>query len=137
MLYILDTNVLTAYRYGDPAVTERVLATPADQMAIAVTTIEEGLNGWYPLLRKQTDTELADVYLQIAQTVELAAQFRILRFDVAAIARYRELQEAKLNIGKMDTRIAAIALVNNATVVTRNLRDFGRVPGLVCENWQR
>jgi len=137
MLYVLDTNVLTAYRYGNPTVIGRILATPADQIAITVTTIEEGLNGWYSLLcRKQTDAELADVHSQIAQTVEIAAQFRILRFDVAAIARYRELQSAKLNIGKMDTRIAAIALVNNATVVSRNLRDFGRISGLLCEDWQ-
>ena len=41
----------------------------------------------------------------------------------------------KLNIGKMDLRIAAIALEEDATVITRNLRDFQRVPGLKCENW--
>ncbi|MBC8142916.1 MAG: hypothetical protein H7Y38_15945 [Armatimonadetes bacterium] len=72
MIYLLDTNALTALRHGNPAVAGRVLATSADQLAISVITVEEELNGWYPLLRrKQSDAELADVYSRIAQTVEL------------------------------------------------------------------
>lgn len=56
-------------------------------------------------------------------------------FSEAAIRRYNALLAMMLNIGKMDLRIAAIALEENAVVITRNLRDFGRVPGLACENW--
>ena len=56
-------------------------------------------------------------------------------FSEPAIIRYNALLALKLNVGKMDLRIAAIALEANATVITRNLRDFERVPGLACENW--
>lgn len=38
-------------------------------------------------------------------------------------------------IGTMDLKIAAIALANDATLLSRNLRDFGKVPGLRVEDW--
>jgi tRNA(fMet)-specific endonuclease VapC len=49
--------------------------------------------------------------------------------------RFQLLVGQKLNVGGMDLRIAAIALENGAAVVSRNLRDFGRVPGLIVEDW--
>jgi type 1 glutamine amidotransferase len=41
----------------------------------------------------------------------------------------------RLNVGMMDLRLGAIALENNLTVVTRNGRDFARVPGVQTEDW--
>ncbi|WP_395092089.1 hypothetical protein [Armatimonas sp.] len=35
----------------------------------------------------------------------------------------------------MDLKIASIALSNQATLLTRNLRDYSKVPGLRCEDW--
>ena len=69
----------------------------------------------------------------IRALVSLQAQF--LSFPVPAIHRFNALVKLKLNVGKMDLRIAAIALEHGATVVTRNVRDFGRVPNLTIEDW--
>jgi tRNA(fMet)-specific endonuclease VapC len=40
-----------------------------------------------------------------------------------------------LGVGTLDLKIAAMALTNGLTVLTRNRRDFGRVPGMVIEDW--
>ena len=136
MLYLLDTDTLSRFRLGNAAISERLLAIPQEQIAVSVITVEEQLTGWYNQLRQpQTDARLAEVYNRIARTVELLSQFRVLTFDEPAIARYRELQKLKLNIGKMDLRIGAIALTNAATVVTSNTRDFSRIPDLGMEDW--
>jgi len=62
-------------------------------------------------------------------------QFPVLSFTEPAIQRFEQLLTLKLNVGKMDLRIAAITLEHGAVVVTRNQRDFARVPGLVIEDW--
>jgi tRNA(fMet)-specific endonuclease VapC len=41
----------------------------------------------------------------------------------------------KIRIGTMDLRIAAIALTHGATLLSRNLVDFKRVPELEVEDW--
>lgn len=87
------------------------------------------------LRQSKSDVHLAYTYQRLTDSVRSLSGFHILTFSEPAIARYNELLAMKLNVGKMDLRIAAIALEEGATVVTRNLRDFQRVPELVCENW--
>jgi len=72
--------------------------------------------------------------LSLIDNVRTFSDMHLVTFSEAAIHRYRALLAMKLNVGGMDLRIAAIALEENATVVTRNPRDFGRVPYLKCEN---
>lgn len=62
-------------------------------------------------------------------------RWRILPYTESAIARVAGLKALRLNVRLMDLRIAAVALENQAVVVTRNRRDFGRVPGLGVEDW--
>jgi tRNA(fMet)-specific endonuclease VapC len=59
------------------------------------------------------------------------------REDAAAYARLRSaLEKRGQGIGPLDTLIAAQALRLGATIVTHNVREFSRVPGLRCEDWQ-
>ena len=108
---------------------------PAD-LAITVISVEEQLSGWYTALRQaRRPDDLARLYQRLAVTVPFLAQWTILTFTIAAISRSQQLIGSKLNVKKMDLRIAAIVLEHGGTLVTRNTRDFSRVPGLTLEDW--
>jgi tRNA(fMet)-specific endonuclease VapC len=63
---------------------------------------------------------------------------RILFFDQAALGVFHQLTPQLIRrIGPRDSRIAAIALANQATLLSANLRDFQQVPGLQVEDWLR
>ena len=136
MTFILDSDTLTLYRQARRQLVVRVSAQPSHLIVTTVITVEEQLTGWQALLRQSKgDAYLAFTYQRLTDSVRSLSGFHIITFSEATIARYNTLLAMKLNVGKMDLRIAAIALEEGATVVTRNLRDFERVPGLLCENW--
>jgi tRNA(fMet)-specific endonuclease VapC len=58
-----------------------------------------------------------------------------LAFDEAAALVFQRLQRARLRIGAMDLKIAAIVVSGDATLLSRNLTDFRQVPGLPVEDW--
>ena len=66
--------------------------------------------------------------------------YRSLPFDDAAaelagLLRAQFADQGK-PIGPYDLQIAAIALANNCTLVTHNVREFSRVPNLLIEDWE-
>ncbi len=67
------------------------------------------------------------------------APLELLPFDADAMHAYgplrAELQRRGQPIGALDMLIAAHALALGATLVTNNLDEFRRVPGLECDNW--
>ena len=131
-MLILDSNTISYYFRGDPQVVPRLQAlSPADIGVPAIVEYELR----YGLLR--LPPEAANPRL-----VALAALLRpmqILPFDsecAAHAARIRaELEAAGSPIGPHDTLIAATALRYQATLVTRNVREFSRVQGLQWLNW--
>ena len=135
-LFVLDTDLLTLYYRGDPVVVRRVDGQPTASLAISVMTVDEQLTGWYALTRRaRQPKEIAQAYANLAEAVVRLAKWRILPYTESAIARVVQLKVLRLNVGLMDLRIAAIALENGAVVVTRNRRDFSRVPSLSVEDW--
>lgn len=135
-LYVLDSDILTLYRHGHPLVDQRIEATAEPDLAITVMSVEEQLSGWYTSLRQAIQPpDLARAYLELADSTQFLGGWKILSFTEPAIARYDQLVTLKLNVRKMDLRIAAITLEHGGILVTRNLRDFRRVPNLVVEDW--
>ena len=135
-LHILDTDIASLFREGHPEVTRRVLAHPPSELAVTVITVEEMLAGWFQKLRqKNTPERLEAIYGQMTRTVVYLGRFNVLSYTVATHTRYLQLDAMKLNVRPFDLRIAAMAVEANGTIVTRNRRDFERVPGLIVEDW--
>ena len=137
-LFVLDTDHLTLYYRGDPIVVQRIDSRLPTELAISVLTVDEQLTGWYTLTRQaRQPEEVARAYAHLGEAVMRLGRWRILLYTETAIARVAQLKALRLNVRLMDLRIAAVAMENQAVVVTRNRRDFGRVPGLSVEDWSR
>ncbi len=133
-LFVLDTDILTLYYRGNAAVVRLVDSTPEPDLAISIITVDEQLTGWYTLTRRaRQPAQVARAYLQLGEAVVRLGRWRIIPYTESAIARVAYLKSLRLNVRLMDLRIAAIALENGAADMTRNRRDFDRIPGLTVE----
>jgi tRNA(fMet)-specific endonuclease VapC len=113
-------------------------ATPADQLAVTIITIEEQLRAWYTQVRRARDRDqLARAYRGLFEVAETSKYIRVLPFTSSAVERYLDLRSQLPRLGKMDLSIAAIALEYDGIVVTRNRRDFEQVPHLQLEDWSQ
>src|SRR5262245_34636107 len=106
-LYVFDTDMVTLFEEGHPAVLEHVRAAPPGTLGTTIITVKEQLDGWNDRLpRARTRVKLASLYQRFTDTVHFLARLRILSFTEPAIVRFEHLNKLKLNIGKMDLRIA-------------------------------
>jgi tRNA(fMet)-specific endonuclease VapC len=132
--YLWDTDHLTLFEHGHALVGRRLALQPPGAVAISVVTIEESLRGRLAQLARARDgpTRILQ-YALLAQTIQLFTLFPIVPFDQAAEPRFQQFRP--LRIGTQDRKIAAIGLANQLTLVTRNRRDFARIPGLLLDDW--
>ncbi len=135
-LYVLDTDILTLWQNAHPLVTQRVNHHPTGDVAVSIISVEEQLSGWYTRLRQaRRRDDLARVYGLMTNAVQMIGKLRVISFTEPAMIRYDQLRALRLNVGKKDLCIAAIVLEAGGTLVTRNRRDFQRVPNLPLEDW--
>lgn len=134
--FLLDTDVLSLYQRNHARVLAAVAVHAADQLCISAVTIEEQIGGWSSLARSAKDAQTEEhASMFLAGLVVSWNRFAIAPMTVGAQTQFDLLAAAKLNVKHNDLRIAAIAKELGATVVTRNRRDFSRVPGLAIEDW--
>src|SRR5579875_1169464 len=128
MIYLLDTNVWIGLIRGLSGVLlakYRAMAPTADIRVCSVVLAEL----WYGCARS------ASPAANRAALQALIAPYPSLPFDDAAADQYatirRHLESLGQVIGPYDLQIAAIALANGCTLVTHNLAEFSRIPGLL------
>jgi tRNA(fMet)-specific endonuclease VapC len=140
-MIILDTDVLTIIQRGEGELYARLaarleVAAATQPICVTVISLEEQLRGWLAYIaRCRSVTQQVVAYTRLNLLLQDFAPRQVLDFDDAAAERYQQLVRSKVRLGTMDLKIAAIALVRNATLISRNLGDYWKVPGLQVEDW--
>jgi tRNA(fMet)-specific endonuclease VapC len=126
----LDTNTLIYFFKGLGNVSARLLATPPGEIAIPALVVFELEVG----IGKSTSPRK-----RITQLRDITSIARIISFGQAearSAAKIRvKLEQKGISIGPYDVLIAGSAVANNCTLVTRNRKEFERVPALKIEDW--
>jgi tRNA(fMet)-specific endonuclease VapC len=71
----------------------------------------------------------------LKSTLQLFADVNILDYSFEADELFQNFRRAGIRIGTQDLRIASVILVHQGILLTRNLRDFEKVPGIIIEDW--
>jgi tRNA(fMet)-specific endonuclease VapC len=136
VIFLLDTDHVTLDQRGHPLVRTRMQATGSAQVRISIITVEEQLRGWLAVARgAATGERRVLAYHRLRLAIEYFASVTLVDYDRAADALVTDLRGQGVRIGTQDLRIAAIALTQGMTLVTRNRRDFDQIPGLQMEDW--
>jgi tRNA(fMet)-specific endonuclease VapC len=128
--YMLDTNTcIRAMRADATSKLAGRFNRHAEQLCISSIVLAELHYG------AENSRRVSDNLIEIEQFV--ARLQSVVDFDLAAAADYGRIRTAlrKTPIGPLDTLIAAHARSQHLIVVTSNVSEFQRVPGLVVEDW--
>lgn len=130
---LIDSSVLIEAERGRLDLASRIRGHAGEEAFISAVSVSEILFGVYraadPAMRNR----------RAAVTEALLAHFEVLGIDVA-VARVHAQLKADLAVrgtpvGPHDLWLAATCLLHGLTMVTANVREFRRVPGLVVESW--
>lgn len=132
MRYLLDTCVLSDFIKGEPGTQTRLKQTPPTDIAVSSITVMELCYGLQ--LNPQRAAKIEPILTSLLASVALLP-FGNAEAEQAAQIRSL-LKTTGQPIGAYDVLIAATALQHNLIMVTANVREFDRVPGLPVENWR-
>ncbi|MDF0555831.1 type II toxin-antitoxin system VapC family toxin [Kamptonema sp. UHCC 0994] len=135
-LWVLDTDHVSLFQQNHPIVSSRITAVNSEEIAVTVITVEEQFYGRLNQIRRAKSADaILSAYARLRATLNYFKTVNLLDFDQEAYNCYTELVRQKVRIGTQDLRIAACVISRHGVLVTRNRRDFERVPGLRFEDW--
>ncbi len=129
-MFVLDTNTLVYFFRGEGEVARRLLSTAPADIGVPTVVVYELETG----IAKSKDAAKRRGQLDQLLQVVAVLPFGTAEAKAAAVLRAR-LEQDGAPIGPMDTLIAGTALTHRGVLVTRNVREFGRVPGLTVQDW--
>ena len=137
-MVIMDTDHLSILR-GDPSkrrtrLVTHLSAAADEEIGTTIVTVEEQFRGWLALIAQQRPARRQVLpYDELALLIDFFADYSIARFSPEAADLFESF--GRIRIGTADRKIAAIAIVSDALLLTANRRDFEKVPGLRFDNW--
>jgi tRNA(fMet)-specific endonuclease VapC len=135
---LLDTDHLSVLEIPNSERRTRLVArlTLAGEEVIGTTivNVEEQMRGWISAISKERKSHRqVKAYQRLAGLFEFFQAFQIIAFDDAAATQFDSF--SRIRISTADRKIAAIAIVNKALLLTANRQDYEQIPGLKFENW--
>jgi tRNA(fMet)-specific endonuclease VapC len=134
-----DADVLTGILAGDDQYVQQAALIPIPDQAVPIVVVEEIVRGRLNSVRQaeagKTRLSVERAYELFEETLDAFRRVNVLPYSSAAETLFLQWRAQKIRVGTHDLRIAAICIASSATLVTRNERDFERVPGLVFQVW--
>ena len=139
-MVVLDTDHMSLLEWssaqGSATLRARLATLQPAEVVTTIISYEEQVRGWMAYIaRIHSITQQVDAYRRLHRQLGNYCRIPVLEFDAPAAIRFQQLRRTRLRIGTMDVKIAAIVLSREATLLSRNLADFGQVPGLQVEDW--
>ncbi len=132
-----DTDVLTEILQGNARFVERAAGIPTHEQVVPVIVLEEILRGRLHVIRQaeagRARIDLERAYALFEETVSDFRRVTSLSYTSQAAVFYQQWRQQGIRISTHDLRIAAICVAHTARLISRNRRDFERVPGLTVE----
>ncbi|MGC1307974.1 MAG: type II toxin-antitoxin system VapC family toxin [Phormidesmis sp.] len=138
--YLLDTDHISFLqrRCGSEFqyLAARIARHPTTDFALSIVSFHEQTLGAHSLInRAQKNSDTVRGYSLLSEIQQGFSIAPVLPFGAGEIAVFDDLRRQRVRVSTMDLRIAAIALSRALILLTRNVRDFSKVPGLTTEDW--
>ena len=139
-MYLFDTDHLGILQHRTSPecqhILQRMQGHNDEDFFVSIVSFHEQVLGWNAYIARAKDVSGAiRAYGRFQQILIDFATAQVLAFDQPATNQFDQIRAQRLRIGTMDMRIAAIALANGFTLLTRNHVDFAKVPSLAVEDW--
>jgi tRNA(fMet)-specific endonuclease VapC len=139
-MIILDTDHVSLLQHPNSEEAQRLLnrlqASSDRDIVTTVVTVEEQMRGWLQVIARYRDLRQQLLYYdKLIDFIYFFGKWKILPLREHAVQVFQDMQKSSVRISSTDLKIASITLSHNATLLTRNARDFERVSGLRFENW--
>lgn len=134
-----DSDVLSSMFIGEPAISLRASLIPIDEQSVPIVVIEELIRGRLNTIRQaeagKATVSIERSYELLELTIAALRKITVLPYNSKAHSLFLQWRDQKIKVGTHDLRVAAICIAHSAKLISRNRRDFDKIPGLLVEYW--